>query len=66
MTCWEYKSVKFLITGFMGGDLNTEEFDKKTNENGLEGWELVSCFETSQTKGVGKYLVAVFKRPRQF
>lgn len=63
MVQWEYKSVSFDVKGFWGGVLDTNEFDKTTNQYGREGWELVSCFDTNYSQGGSRNIVAVFKRP---
>ena len=46
------------------GILNTVEFNHKLNEYGKEGWELVNCFDTNQTNGASRKVIAVFKRKR--
>ena len=63
MIQWEYKSVKFEPKGFLGGVFDTEEFEQAANANGRDGWELVSCFDTSYSQGASRNIVAVFKRP---
>lgn len=62
---WEYKTLKFQTGGFFGGKLNAEGFDGILNKMGNEGWELVSCFDTSQTQGVSRDVITVFKRKKQ-
>ncbi|MET3288780.1 DUF4177 domain-containing protein [Brevibacillus fluminis] len=64
MDKWEYRTVKYLTTGFFGGKLDETEFDKILNEMGEEGWELVSCFDTNQTHGSSREVVSVFKRKK--
>lgn len=46
----------------MGGKIKEEEFEELLNNAGYEGWELVSCFDTSIYQGQSKDIVAVFKR----
>jgi hypothetical protein len=60
---WEYMTLKFSTTGFwIGGNLNTDEFNQKLNALGEEGWELVSVFDTNQGQGMTRDVIAVFKR----
>lgn len=63
MVRWEYKTLKFGTTGFMGGKLNEEAFEGLLNDLGKKGWELVSCFDTNTGHGATRDVVAVFKRP---
>ena len=53
-----------LLRYFFGGKLDTEAFDTYLNELGREGWELVNAFDTNQSYGASRDVVAVFKRPR--
>jgi hypothetical protein len=62
MERWEYRTVKVKTTGFTGGILDTHDFDFELNRLGSEGWELISCFDTSQSYGSTREVVAVFKR----
>ena len=52
----------FASGGFMGGKLETDEFDAQLNELGRQGWELVSVMDTNQSHGATRLVVAVFKR----
>ena len=63
MARWEYKTVKLATAGFSGGKLDTDVFEKLLNGLGRDGWELVSAFDTNQSGGVTRDVVAVFKRP---
>ncbi|RBP39820.1 uncharacterized protein DUF4177 [Roseimicrobium gellanilyticum] len=63
MTRWEYKTIKLAATGFLGGVLDTASFENVLNGLGRDGWELVSAFDTNQSGGVTRDVVAVFKRP---
>ncbi|WP_211748609.1 DUF4177 domain-containing protein [Paenibacillus sp. Marseille-Q4541] len=65
MEQWEYKTMKYKTGGFMGGKVDTEEFEQELNEHGMNGWELVSCFDTSISQGASKDVIVVFKRSRQ-
>ncbi len=62
MHMWEYKTVEFETTGFMGGKLDIHTFNQTLNELGRDGWELVSCFDTNQSQGASRLVIAVFKR----
>lgn len=62
MERWEYKSIKVHTTGWFGGKLDTDSFDAELNSLGSEGWELTSCFDTSQSQGSSREVIAVFKR----
>lgn len=65
MEQWEYKTMKYKTGGFLGGKVDTEEFEQELNEHGMDGWELVSCFDTSISQGASKDVIVVFKRRRQ-
>jgi hypothetical protein len=62
MEQWEYKTLKFKTGGFLGGKLDPEEFEAELNAYGGEGWELISCFDTSMGQGTSRDVIAVFKR----
>ncbi|WP_342437117.1 DUF4177 domain-containing protein [Paenibacillus sp. FSL L8-0436] len=62
MERWEYKTIKFKTGGFWGGRVDDSEFQEELNFYGKEGWELVSCFDTSQAQGASKDVIVVFKR----
>lgn len=64
MERWEYKTIKFQTRGFLGGKLDTEEFELTLNKMGNEGWELISCFDTSQFQGTTRDVLTVFKRKK--
>ena len=49
---------------FIGGVLDTDSFDSMLNSLGSQGWELISAFDTNQTNGASREVVAVFKRPK--
>lgn len=63
---WEYKTIKTETSGMLGGILDIEEFDLKLNAFGREGWELVSVFDTNQSQGATRFVIAVLKRLRRF
>ncbi len=62
MERWEYSTIKVLTKGFSGGILEIQSFDTELNKMGSEGWELVSCFDTNQSYGQTREVIAVFKR----
>lgn len=62
MARWEYRTIEFDTTGFMGGILNVNDFNRTLNDYGREGWELVSCFDTNQSQGASRKVIAVMKR----
>jgi hypothetical protein len=57
MEQWEYKTIKFFTKGFFTGG-------KLDNTMGSQGWDLISCFDTSQHQGSSKEVICVFKRRR--
>ena len=65
MERWEYKTIKIKMTGFTGGTLEVEDFDYELNTLGTQGWELVSCFQTTGGQGYGKDAIAVFKKRKE-
>ncbi|MBW7477090.1 DUF4177 domain-containing protein [Paenibacillus oenotherae] len=62
MDRWAYKTVKYKTGGFLGGKIKEDEFEELLNSYGFEGWELISCFDTSVYQGQSRDIVAVFKR----
>jgi hypothetical protein len=65
MDQWEYKTLKMDTKGFLGGLLDTEEFEAHLNELGTQGWELVGAFDTNQSHGASREVIAVFKRRKR-
>lgn len=61
---WEYQTVKLGTRGVLGGIVDTDDFDMHLNELGESSWELVGVFDTSQSGGQTRDVVAVFKRPK--
>jgi hypothetical protein len=59
---WEYRTLKYKTGGFLGGKVDEQEFEEILNQYGYEGWELVSCFDTSVSQGVSRDIIAIFKR----
>ncbi len=64
MQQWEYKTLEFATTGFSGGLLDIRSFNDALNEYGEHGWELVNCFDTNQSYGASRKVIAVMKRQR--
>lgn len=64
MDYWEYKTLKYATGGFFGGKIDHEEFEVELNNLGYEGWELVSCFDTSMSQGASRDIIVVFKRKK--
>lgn len=63
MERWEYRTLKFKIGSFWGGvKVDENEFESKLNEAGEQGWELVSCVDTSEHQGQSKELIVIMKR----
>ena len=60
---WEYKTIKLATTGWVGGKLDEVKFNTMLNELGRDRWELVSAFDTNQSHGASRDVVAIFKRP---
>jgi len=57
---WEYKSIKYTKRSFLSGQINLSELDKKLDNLGSEGWELVNI-NVNALGGWGG-IFAVFKR----
>ncbi|NMM52832.1 DUF4177 domain-containing protein [Paenibacillus aquistagni] len=64
MELWEYRTLKYATGGFLGGKIDEQEFQDELNEYGSQGWELVSCFDTSQSQGASRDIIVVFKRKK--
>jgi len=64
MQGWEYKTAVFQ-TPFMDSNLDYDAFNASLNEMGKQGWELVSCFDTSHYQGETNTVIAIFKRPTE-
>jgi len=65
MMTWEYKTIEFDTKGLAGGILDISAFNSTLNDCGREGWELVNCFDTNQSYGASRKVIAVFKRQKQ-
>ncbi|WP_027091437.1 DUF4177 domain-containing protein [Cohnella thermotolerans] len=64
MERWEYKTITYKTGGWLGGKVDAEDFEAGLNAYGAEGWELVTCFDTSIAQGQSRDVIAVFKRRR--
>lgn len=64
MIQWEYKTIEFKTKGVVGGILDINAFNESLNNCGRDGWELVSCFDTNQSYGASRKVIAVFKRQK--
>ncbi|KPU45022.1 hypothetical protein OXPF_15000 [Oxobacter pfennigii] len=62
MDKWEYHTIKFETKGFSGGILELQGFETQLNALGSQGWELISCFDTNQSYGATREVIAIFKR----
>ncbi|MEK3732655.1 MULTISPECIES: DUF4177 domain-containing protein [Paenibacillus] len=65
MEQWEYKTLKYRTGGFFGGNVKEEDFEEELNRYGMDGWELVSCFDTNMS-GQSRDVIVVFKRKVNF
>lgn len=64
MEVWEYKTLKIKTGGFLGGKVDEKAFEDELNLLGMDGWELVSCFDTSLS-GQTTDVISVFKRRKK-
>ena len=62
-TTWEYLTFMMGAGGFLGGDISGDTLNRKLNDLGSEGWELVTVFDTNMSHGRTRDVVAVLKRP---
>lgn len=65
MQRWEYKTLKILTHGFIGGQFKEDDLEVQLNEYGEEGWEVVSCVNTNQSEGASFSVIVVMKRPKE-
>jgi hypothetical protein len=60
---WEYMTVLANATGgFLGGKFSAQAMTDNLNRLGLEGWELVSAFDTNLSTGGSRDVVLILKR----
>ena len=62
----EYKVLEFGSGGMMGGLVATAEIEKRLNELGKQGWELVTSFSTNAGYGATRKLVFTLKKESEF
>ena len=60
MVQWEYITI---LDDSMLGHKNTNEFTRKLNAAGWEGWELVSVANMPLPLGAAQRMFAILKRP---
>ncbi|MEM9418508.1 MAG: DUF4177 domain-containing protein [Planctomycetota bacterium] len=60
---WEYITLKYKATGFMGGKVDEDDISRLLNLHGRDGWELVSTMDTNMADGQTRYLLFYLKRP---
>lgn len=61
---WEYKTIKLVAKGLMGGKIDPDQLDQTMNELGAQGWELGAAFDTDVAGGGTRDVIVIFKRPR--
>ncbi|XEC93098.1 DUF4177 domain-containing protein [Paenibacillus tarimensis] len=59
---WAYRTIKYQMGMLSDATINEEELEDLLNQQGYEGWELVSCFDTNTTQGKSKEVVMIFKK----
>ena len=64
LTCWDYRTVKLRLRGFLGGKIDQPELDRILQEASQEGWELVQVLATALYQGRTQDAVLIFKRPQ--
>ncbi|WP_283609660.1 DUF4177 domain-containing protein [Faecalispora anaeroviscerum] len=62
MDRFEYKTLFTDAKGFLGGKVDENEFQRKLNEFGAQGWELVSSVSANQSYGSTRWIISTFKR----
>jgi hypothetical protein len=67
MIQWEYQTVRFQTgpTAFSGNPFKTTTMNEELNALGADGWELITVFELETWKGGSRFVIAIFKRPKQ-
>jgi hypothetical protein len=59
---WEYRTVKFDVSGFWAPKVDSNKIDGELNQLGRQGWELVAALDTAWSQGASREIVAFFKR----
>ncbi|MBX7257707.1 MAG: DUF4177 domain-containing protein [Candidatus Hydrogenedentes bacterium] len=62
MYTWEYTTLKLNTTGILGGKFDELDLNERLNALGIEGWELVTAFDTNQAYGQTRDVVLILKR----
>lgn len=55
--------LKVDVTGFLGPKLDLDEVAGALNEQGRDGWELVSSCDLNYRRGASSDVLLIFKRP---
>jgi hypothetical protein len=61
---YEYKVLKFDVTGLFSAKVDFVDMERQLNELGSDGWQLVKVSTILKDTGITKLLVAVMQRPR--
>ena len=64
MNLYEYKLLKYDAKGVWGGKVDLQQMNAEFDRLGLDGWELVSIFDTNSGYGQTRWIVATFKRQK--
>ena len=57
MEKYEYKTLFTDAKGFLGGQVNQNDFQTELNELGSQGWELVSTVASAQSYGSTRWII---------
>lgn len=61
---WEYFVLTMADQSWTGGVVDAPAVSAKLNELGMQGWELVSAFDTNAGHGASRTYVYLLKRPK--
>ena len=65
MPNWSYQTLKLSTQGWLiGGKVDENQLDEHMNRLGMNGWELVAGFNTTQSSGMTRDIVLIFKRAK--
>ncbi|WP_026476945.1 DUF4177 domain-containing protein [Alkaliphilus transvaalensis] len=62
MKNWSYKVIEFESKGVFGGLIDSQDIEKRLNELGSLGWEVVSTITTNEGNGKTKMIVYTLKK----
>jgi len=63
MAKWEYRTCQIPATGWvLGGNLDGNTIEDRTNRLGAEGWEAVSALSANQFMGASRSILILLKR----